>query len=385
MNVLDKAEAARRVEKNGVGGDFTVSENQEFKTESGGRIAIHCNVCGCDFTRRVSTVLYRSYKCPQCQRRKREEQNLRRFQKMRGAFLELAEPSGKPNGREEFTKVRCKRCGNEWSVKTSALLDQSKKLKFGGCTKCVRDSFAKTPYEFEEALAVVLPNVKALDAYVNNYTKMHVRNVVCGHEWEADANSLLRGHDCQICKRENAYIEQLRIKRPNLKLMSHYEDSRLPIAVKCLLCGNEFVGVAKNFLTHPTEYCFNCAPPSLGAIRVRRVLDELSIAYSVEYKFPDCKNKRPLPFDFYIPKYNLCIEYDGEQHFRRRDGFWGGDEALEQMQYRDSVKTKYCEENGLHLLRIPYTEYDFVEEIVKNYITQLDQADQISAYAKGVV
>ena len=40
-----------------------------------------------------------------------------------------------------------------------------------------------------------------------------------------------------------------------------------------------------------------------------------NIEFKKEKKFKDCKDKYQLPFDFYLPQYNLCIEFDGEQHF----------------------------------------------------------------------
>ena len=38
--------------------------------------------------------------------------------------------------------------------------------------------------------------------------------------------------------------------------------------------------------------------------------------FLTQHKFNDCKFKKPLPFDFYLPEYNMCIEFDGEQHFK---------------------------------------------------------------------
>ena len=78
---------------------------------------------------------------------------------------------------------------------------------------------------------------------------------------------------------------------------------------------------------------------------------------------------RLLPFDFYIPEYNICIEYDGEQHYRPVM-FDGKDDELatkqfEKTKYHDGIKTKYCNAHGIHLLRIPY--YKNVEEELNNF------------------
>lgn len=69
-----------------------------------------------------------------------------------------------------------------------------------------------------------------------------------------------------------------------------------------------------------------------------------------------------LPFDFYIPKYNLIIEYDGFHHFYPVNG-WGGEEKFKLTQENDAIKNKYCKENDITLLRIPYT--DSKEDIIR--------------------
>ena len=43
--------------------------------------------------------------------------------------------------------------------------------------------------------------------------------------------------------------------------------------------------------------------------------------FESQKRFKDCKDKRQLPFDFYLPSYNVCIEYQGEQHYRPIDHF----------------------------------------------------------------
>ena len=60
-------------------------------------------------------------------------------------------------------------------------------------------------------------------------------------------------------------------------------------------------------------------------------------------------------FDFYLPDYNLCIEYDGEQHFKPLKHF-GGEKDLTERQENDKIKTNYCLENKISLLRIRYDE-----------------------------
>ena len=77
-----------------------------------------------------------------------------------------------------------------------------------------------------------------------------------------------------------------------------------------------------------------------------------------------CKSRNVnLKFDFYLPKYNTCIEYDGEQHFKSVE-YFGGYISLIETKERDEIKNKFCLDNKIKLLRIPFNKYDDIEKIL---------------------
>lgn len=80
----------------------------------------------------------------------------------------------------------------------------------------------------------------------------------------------------------------------------------------------------------------------------------MGIRYVRQRRFPTCRDVRPLPFDFFIPKLGLLLEYDGQQHFQTV-GPWGGDESFKETVRRDCIKNKWAKRNGYRLVRIPYT------------------------------
>lgn len=99
---------------------------------------------------------------------------------------------------------------------------------------------------------------------------------------------------------------------------------------------------------------------------VAAILDSLGLTYSRQYRIAECKNERPLPFDFAIfdnDKLLFLIEYDGETHYKDIYG------NLEKQMINDSIKTKYCMENGIKLLRIPY--YKDKRQEIENYINKV--------------
>lgn len=100
---------------------------------------------------------------------------------------------------------------------------------------------------------------------------------------------------------------------------------------------------------------------SYGELMIEKQIKIIGIPYIKQHRFNDCKYKRVLPFDFYLPNYNLCIEYDGKQHHIPIKN-WGGDKGLELRQLRDRIKTEYCESNNIKLIRINYDE-DIIERM----------------------
>lgn len=69
-------------------------------------------------------------------------------------------------------------------------------------------------------------------------------------------------------------------------------------------------------------------------------------------------------FDFIIMKENniiALIEYDGEQHYRPVE-YFGGENKFKIQQIRDERKDIYCKENNILLIRIPYYDYDKIND-----------------------
>lgn len=111
---------------------------------------------------------------------------------------------------------------------------------------------------------------------------------------------------------------------------------------------------------------------SHGERKIKNILNEMNIHYEIEKKFDDCKHKQKLPFDFYIPKYNILIEYDGEQHFRPIKIF-GGITKFNKTKEMDKIKTEYATKNNIPLLRISYTRFDFIEEEIKCFLNSFNE------------
>ena len=90
--------------------------------------------------------------------------------------------------------------------------------------------------------------------------------------------------------------------------------------------------------------CVECGNKSMMEEEIMKFLDENGILYTKQTKFKKIKYKKVLPFDFYLPKYNILIECQGIQHFEENE-FFKDDERI----LKDEIKYNGAKENNLTL------------------------------------
>ena len=150
---------------------------------------------------------------------------------------------------------------------------------------------------------------------------------------------------------------------PDIEIISDYKGLESDITVRCKKCGYIWTLNANSLKINGTR-CKKCSYTYKGEDSIIEVLDKLKCNYIHQYKFEDCKDVRPLPFDFYLPNYNLCIEFDGQQHYEPRFG----EENFKSTKKHDEIKNQYCISKNIDLLRIPYWDSNNIENIIKNKI-----------------
>jgi site-specific recombinase XerD len=111
------------------------------------------------------------------------------------------------------------------------------------------------------------------------------------------------------------------------------------------------VSHTNNVYTNISKRCPYCNE-SHGEKEIMLYLEQKKIKYERQKTFIECKDKRKLPFDFYLPEYNMCVEFDGEQHFRKHN-IWG---KFDSIKKHDKIKNEYCFNNNIHLIRIKFDE-----------------------------
>ena len=253
-----------------------------------------------------------------------------------------------------------------------------------GCNKCAIEYKAKklktTTKEFIKRAKEIHGDkydYSKVD-YINNHTEIII---ICKKhgEFKQRPSDHLHSCGCNKCaieykaNKRRMTLEEFKIKSNEIHGEGRYDYSKVKYintqTEVIIICPKENHG---EFLQTPAKHLLGIGCPicneSKGEITIRNWLIKNKIKFEEQKKFDNCKYKRKLSFDFYINQYNLCIEFDGMQHF-----YVGGfaksiEENLEKLkltQLRDQIKNEYCKNNGINLLRIRYDEN--VEEKLTEY------------------
>lgn len=91
--------------------------------------------------------------------------------------------------------------------------------------------------------------------------------------------------------------------------------------------------------------------------RVIQLLKQANIKFQREKTFSDLK-RGSLRYDFYLPALNICLEVDGEQHFKQVTRFQKTRSAFLKQKEYDRIKNSYCLAHNIPLYRIPYWEIE---------------------------
>lgn len=174
-------------------------------------------------------------------------------------------------------------------------------------------------------------------------------NLVSGHTTSCGCNSYEKGWDGRRTDLVNKRFGKLVVT----KMLYGYRNKQTYCECNCD-CGNSSIVYMGNLLQGFTHSCGCSEHDSIGEELVKNILNDNNITYMYNYRFDDCRNTLPLPFDFYLPEYDTCIEYDGIQHFEPVE-FFGGEEELKKRQVNDDIKTQYCNTKNIQLVRLPYT------------------------------
>jgi len=218
------------------------------------------------------------------------------------------------------------------------------------------------------------------DKYEGNNKKLRWQCLKenCGEIFEANWADISQGRGCPYCRGLVVGLSNCLVNiNPEVALTWHPTKNKItPYEITansgrkfwflCKECGHEWSSTVAN--RNYGNRCPNCNNPSKGEDKIKEICTENNIKFVSQYKFNDCKNINPLPFDFYLSTYNTCIEYQGIQHYKPVDfagkGIEWAEEEFKGNQIRDQIKRDYCDKNNIKLIEIPYWDFDNIEEIL---------------------
>lgn len=172
-------------------------------------------------------------------------------------------------------------------------------------------------------------------------------------------------HHCDQCDYKTAYENAL---ERHMVIHTGRKD------FKCERCEKKFT--RDDHLKRHIKICIGVQIASAGERAAMNALADMNVLYEQEVCEFKNENNNWLRFDFKIVRgtKTLFIEYDGRQH-TRATRFRGisdkqAQAAFEKLQHHDELKNKWCAEHGHPLLRIPYTQFGNIPQLITEFMTE---------------
>ena len=268
-------------------------------------------------------------------------------------------------------KLKCKKCKKEIFKSYQNIIDGS------GCPDCARKIRNKNKKLNYEDFIERAKKIKYFDQYIlpdkewwqNNYTSqlktyLNIYCKNCKTHFKKSVNEFLKGSGCSCVGRKQK-LTQIEVIENLKNIFPYYDYSRvnykntmIKIEIICPKHGSFFKKY--NDIISQKQGCPVCSKEdqrSKGENKIKEILEKSNIKFYEQYSI--FKENKKLKCDFYLPDYNLVIEYDGEYHFKkipkREDQFF-------KTKQRDFLKNKLCFIHKINLIRIPYWKYNNLEE-----------------------
>lgn len=317
--------------------------------------------CGEIFETRLSHLLNRK-RCPKCHGKKRDiEMFQNKSNEIHNNEYDILEFT---NGNLPV-KMKHKICGN--------IFDQVgfRHLRGNRCPKCYGNVKLSKEDIIERSNKIWNKEYEILSDKVDYDKKSRIRHKICGYEYNQMTYSHLLGMGCPKCAgnekhtRKSVQEKSNKIHNNEYEILSEVKNTKSLINIKHILCGKEFSQKVDYHISGSTcPYCSS----SKGEKHIENILISKNIKFEKQKTFEGCLYKKKLRFDFYLTDYNICIEFDGIQHFESC-WYFGGKKAFELQKIKDGIKNEYCQENNIKLVRFRFdNDHSFIESMINGLI-----------------
>ena len=241
-------------------------------------------------------------------------------------------------------------------------------LKGCNCPKCAgrNITFLELVKKFEEIHGSKYEYFE--NSFIGKSFKLKIRCKLHNYIFYQYIDNHLKGWGCTKCSKRYNYTNKEFIKIcedvHNHKYdysLTNYTVANSKIKIICSKHG-VFEQRAKYHISgHGCPICRS----SKGELIILDFLKDMKIKFESQKRFKNCRDKYTLPFDFYLPKYKMCIEYQGRQHFDEIIG-WGGYDTLKLVKKHDEIKINFCKSNSINLLIINH-DNDIISILKNNF------------------
>lgn len=262
-----------------------------------------------------------------------------------------------------------------------------------GCQYCCSKNLPEE-YVLKKAKEIN-PYIQLLEPYKNLTTRMDCMCIKHNLKHRKTMQKILEGKGCYYCGLEKLsegftlsqeeYEELFYENNKDFEVVGKYTGQENHIDVQCKTCGYIFDPHAAYAARHKI-LCKKCGGYH-NEVAIENCLNQWGIKYKPQYMFTDCCDKRPLPFDFAVFDYETdqvigVIEYDGEGHYRPAQVNAKMKEVHAKLSYvrtvkHDAIKSNYCKNNHIPLLRIPYWEKDDIEYLLFDFLVNIGLIEEI--------
>jgi hypothetical protein len=211
------------------------------------------------------------------------------------------------------------------------------------------------------------------DGYKNNRQKLPYRCPKHPNEkLEIRLDDLKHGCGCPYCSgTAKITLEEARqdfIDRGYEPLFDTYKNTGQKLPYRCPKHPNEKLEISLDNLKHG-HGCWRCGKESKMEQETSEYLTTHNFHFDAQYNLPGTRMR----FDFMLLDNNgnpkIAIELNGRQHYEPvRFGGISLKRAKRNFvaqQERDNYKQKWCQENSINLIEIPYDDFDLQKYLTK--------------------
>ena len=133
--------------------------------------------------------------------------------------------------------------------------------------------------------------------------------------------------------------------------------------------------------SHNHFYRGDCCPlcnASIGETKIYEYFITNDIKFIFKYKAHKLMNVDYLRFDFYLPEFDIYIQFNGEQH--HKTVMWANSMSLAELnanliqeQHHDELKFNYCQKNHLDFIVLDYWQRDDIEVHLENELKKITE------------